>query len=959
MQIRLLSHHLVLAESVAAALREHGHAVEVRPDTVFECELRYGPETPLAQVTGVVEQLKPLLPAVGRAAALDGADLELRLGEAKPFGSWEVKLYADGEAIADRLRTRLSALGFRDDGTSVEDVSENVLRYGGASAFARQAIRWLLAREGIKVAESKMWGDDDDDVWLYVRDPSFEGRSAKQRYPVEIHGDDYERMDGLKAALGAAGFEQVSVRSLDVERRPSFRLTPGPMTKDPMAALELREVVEGWLAGQEVDPARFPLRVEEEGGGGHARIELPIGAWAGERLRPWAGAWPDRWEVVIRTDDPAGTADLRAALAERGYTDVRVEALPPSTLGFALRWGAAKGEPEVADWMRGLGEGLVDEAARARGYGLSVADTLDDDDPRVIFELPLAAARRMPMADRVREAARGFDFSLKTPSPDDVRTLTDQLRAMPWKEFEVETEGEVDPEIQYGGAPVQLVEHVQRLVERATGIRLPLSKDWGDGDDDIWVHLPRPNQRATADDEGALDLAEWLAFGVEPGQARPLLDVGADRVRIGDLSLPRRQGGDRRLVPTPELFAHYCLDQRTAETLLHVAESVILREPCLLEGETSVSKTSIVLYLAMLADQPVVRLNLNGQTDTGELIGRYVPQDVASALPVDPAELFAAQELLESESRMILQRAAQEGRTLSRVEIQQIMANERMVSHPWRWQDGLVVTAMKKGWWLVLDELNLAEPQILERLNPVLEPWPTLVLTEHDNSLIGPGGHPVHPDFRVFATMNPAEYAGRSPLSPAWRDRWRGYRFVQPPGEAEYHAMLRYLVHGEQPEVVLDGQRWLGEAGAPPMAALAEVPGIDDFLRALARFHAALEEAVGRRGGARAGQLGARRRDRYVFSRRGLLSVMEYLASTLATDGGSVRSMRRALARYYLGRVQPGADQRVVARLLDAAGIGPSTWAPERLDALPPIDEAPAAADDDGGWDDDDDSWEE
>ena len=84
-------------------------------------------------------------------------------------------------------------------------------------------------------------------------------------------------------------------------------------------------------------------------------------------------------------------------------------------------------------------------------------------------------------------------------------------------------------------------------------------------------------------------------------------------------------------MPRPETFAHYCLDQRTAETLIHVAESVMLREPCLLEGETSVSKTE---HRAVPCDacsgQPLVRLNLNGQTDTGELVGRYVPQDVAA-----------------------------------------------------------------------------------------------------------------------------------------------------------------------------------------------------------------------------------------------------------------------------------------------------------------------------------------
>jgi MoxR-like ATPase len=442
---------------------------------------------------------------------------------------------------------------------------------------------------------------------------------------------------------------------------------------------------------------------------------------------------------------------------------------------------------------------------------------------------------------------------------------------------------------------------------------------------------------------------------MDDGPAMPLFDVGADRVRIGSVSLPRRKGGaaDRQLVPRSELFSHYCIDGRTAETLLHLAESVILREPCLLEGETSVSKTSIILYLGMLLDQPVVRLNLNGQTDTGELVGRYVPQDVASALPVDPSELFAASELLESESRMILTRAANEARTLSRVEVQQIMANERMTVHPWRWQDGLVVTAMKRGWWIVLDELNLAEPQILERLNPVLEPYPSIVLTEHDNSVIGPGGVPVHPDFRVFATMNPAEYAGRSALSPAYRDRWRAYRYVSAPGEAEYLAMLRYLVYGEQPDIGLAGRRWTGASVDAPMAALAEVDGMDDFLRALARFHAALEEAVGRRGGARGAQLGARRRDRYVFTRRGLLAVMEYLASAAAEDS-TVRTMRRALARYYLGRVQPGADQRIVARLLDAAGIGPGTWAPERLDSLSaaPTPAASTASPADG-WDED------
>ncbi len=950
MNVRISSGYPTLAEAVARVLRESGHAVEVVAETRVDCALQYRRDLALSDVTQLVERLKPLLPAVQPRDEVRGADVELSLGDARPLGHWEVKLYADSEPLSERLRAQLSAIGFRDDGTSLDDVEASTLKYGGATPFARQVIRFLLHLEGIRVAESKDWSDDDDDVWIHAKDAALAGKPPRERYPIEIHGDDYERMFALEAAVRAAGFTSVHLKSLENPER--FRTDVGPLGKDLSASGALLDVVKAFVTGEGVDAERFPVEHAAERRG-HARIELPLSAWRGGALHPYAGAFPERWEVVVRADDHAAGQSLVAVFAELGFR-ARVEALPAAALGFQLRVGAARAFPEVVDTIRGVAETAMADLALAAGHALSVGESADEDSPVVTVDWPVASGLRTPFAELLVGVARHYDVALKTPSPDEVPALVEALRRLPWKDVTIETESDATPEIQYGGAPVALVEHVQQLVKTHTGVELPLSKDWGDQDDDIWIRLPRPTASALlGEDDAPLDLSEWLGAG--EAQSRPFVEVGADRVRIGHLALPRRTG-TAALVPGPELFEHYCLDERTAETLLHVAEGVLLREPVLLEGETSVSKTSIVLYLGMLLQQPVVRINLNGQTDTGELVGRYVPQDTAGTLPVDPAELFAAKDLLELESRMILERATHEGRALSRVEVQQIMANERMTSHPWRWQDGLVVTAMKRGWWVVLDELNLAEPQILERLNPVLEAVPTLVLTEHDNSLLGPGGHPVHPDFRLFATMNPAEYAGRSALSPAYRDRWRGYRFVVPPGEGEYLAMLRYLVHGEQPGVKVGGESWSGALREPPMGALADVEGIDDFLRALARFHAALEEAVGRRGGGRGQALGVRRRERYVFSRRGLLSVIEYLAAM--SDGGSVRAMRRALARYYLGRVTPGADQRVVARLLDAAGIGPGTWAPERLDRLGSSGAAdpspvPDEVDDEGGLDDD------
>ena len=77
------------------------------------------------------------------------------------------------------------------------------------------------------------------------------------------------------------------------------------------------------------------------------------------------------------------------------------------------------------------------------------------------------------------------------------------------------------------------------------------------------------------------------------------------------------------------------------------------------------------------------------------------------------------------------------------------------------------------------------------------------------------------------------------------------------------------------------------------------MPGIADFLEALARFHAALEGAVGRSG--QPARIGGKRREKYIFTRRGLLAVTDYLASVVADSEHVTRTMRLALQRYYLG----------------------------------------------------------
>ena len=877
MKIRIVSTLKALTTPLAKALWAAGHRVELKRAKTEVCALHYAEGSPLDALTGLVDGLKPLLPSVSLVPAIEGADAELFLGDEKEFEEWDIKLHADSGDYGRALQKKVLAFGFDDDGLEIGAQAADTLEYGGATLFARQVVRWILAQEGIhNVTEKKRWGDGDNDMYIYVREPIPEGADVRSRLPIVIEGDDYGQMFALKAKLAEKGFDTVETRSIDDRARLEFGFAPGGFVRDAESLTELRAVVQEVLDAAEVDGERHPLKTLSHEGRG-ALVRLPLGAHQSGRLPSYAGRFPDRWDIVIRTDALTAVAELRGKLTQHGYTRVRFEALPASALGFRVQLGAAVEMPEVGEFVKGAVERTLKAMGGGKDLTVPISPTLPGDDPRVIIELPMEGLDEGGLKRRIRAACGDWEFSFKSPDHSKFGDLVREFRELNFKEFSTDEEADVgEALIKYGGAPVALVEYVAGMVQKHTGHHPRLKKEWDDDDDDIWVYVPVAHAEVVEEPD-APDLTEWFADLAAP-DARPFIEVTDKVVRVGHITLPRREGeADEALVPTPDGFTHYCIDTRTADTLLHVAESVSLREPCLLEGETSVSKTSIIQYLAMLLGQPVVRLNLNGQTDTGELVGRFVPRA-----------------------------GDDEG-------------------HPWRWQDGLVIEAMKRGWWVVLDELNLAEPQILERLNSVLERIPSIIMTEYDNSLIGPGGVAVHPRFRMFGTMNPAEYAGRSPLSPAYRDRWRGYKYVPAPGEVEYRAMLQFLVSGVQPDVTLFGAPYTGTTIEAPLAVLNQVKGVDAFLAALARFHAALEGAVGRTSG-EAIRLGGRRRDRYIFTRRGLLAVMDYLAASV-TGPDPLRNMRSALVRYYVGRVSSGRDQAVVLRLLDAAGIGPNTWA--------------------------------
>ena len=93
---------------------------------------------------------------------------------------------------------------------------------------------------------------------------------------------------------------------------------------------------------------------------------------------------------------------------------------------------------------------------------------------------------------------------------------------------------------------------------------------------------------------------------------------------------------------------------------------------------------------------------------------------------------------------------------------------------------------MINGYWIILDEMNLAPSDALELLNRLLDDNREIYIPEIDQKFVA------HPKFRIFATQNPVlGYSGRNKLSKAFLDRFISLEFTEIPHE----ELVQILFH--------------------------------------------------------------------------------------------------------------------------------------------------------------------
>ena len=281
-------------------------------------------------------------------------------------------------------------------------------------------------------------------------------------------------------------------------------------------------------------------------------------------------------------------------------------------------------------------------------------------------------------------------------------------------------------------------------------------------------------------------------------------------LRVGRMTVTKKSGSARR---NPRPFAYTSHAKKLLEQL---AVGVTHREPLLLVGETGTGKTTIVQHLADMLHHRLIVVNVSQQTESSDLLGGFKPVDPRTvavqlkdtfeglfertfsvkrneAFLARIAKCYSVQKWKEyvkllreaiSKAEVRFQGPAIEdgvakkkrrvegdlkgqwstfADNLQSFEVQ--LSSGKGKSHAFSFVEGSLIKALRRGDWLLLDEINLAAADTLESISGLIREGGSITLPEKgDLEAIKP-----HSDFRIFACMNPATDVGKRDLPPALR----------------------------------------------------------------------------------------------------------------------------------------------------------------------------------------------
>ena len=281
---------------------------------------------------------------------------------------------------------------------------------------------------------------------------------------------------------------------------------------------------------------------------------------------------------------------------------------------------------------------------------------------------------------------------------------------------------------------------------------------------------------------------------------KPNVSLKQSGLQVGRVLVPVCSNLDS-LCPLQSVFS---VTRHSATLLESVARAVTSNEPILLVGETGVGKTTSVQFLAEKTGRKLKVVNMNQQSDSADLLGGFKPVSLqrslhklreiftqlfcdtfstsnnakflghldtcfndhrwSDALQLMSHTLKAAINKVRSDSKLFPRWKEVKGK----IKVAAELIKRTDLATVFAFIEGILTEAIKAGDWILLDEVNMAPSSVLECLSQLLDNDGSVTLYEA-------GEHKSvtrHPDFRLFACMNPATDTGKADLAPGLRNRF-------------------------------------------------------------------------------------------------------------------------------------------------------------------------------------------
>jgi MoxR-like ATPase len=335
------------------------------------------------------------------------------------------------------------------------------------------------------------------------------------------------------------------------------------------------------------------------------------------------------------------------------------------------------------------------------------------------------------------------------------------------------------------------------------------------------------------------------------------------------VGLPKAENRDSQFVPKIEQYNDFINDKFSLDLQKQIAVSLLQGDPLLIEGGTSIGKTTTVRKMAAELGYEVHYANLNGATDVEDLMGRYVPNPNKKT-DNDPEYVFA---------------------------------------------DGKITSGLRqeegKTKVIILDEYNSAAPNILIRLHEVLDALQRgdrVVLSEDasENILVDKN------KTKIIALTNPPGkgYFGREPLDPAQLRRWV---YLKAPSDLpeetfSYSTDALFSLVSQQQEVS-NTDFLISRDKALFPEQLQEIPGIANIIEKYKEFHKAAKEFVKER------KIAADQPQPFIFDDR--MEPKRVRDFVLAFYNGDINeTFQKALRYYYSNKLESEVDRAKLEEII-------------------------------------------